>query len=120
MTTWRITWGDHVWREADLTVAHLNAICLVQGVDSWDQCNPLAGPGRALGVLSVLVAQAEGRAVDVVLGEIARRPAADLLEAIDVDDDDEEEPPPAGVPAQLPPKPPPRPPKQSKKLARTG
>ena len=110
---WRITWGDHVWTEADLTVAHLNAICLVQGVDSWDQCNPLAGPGRALGVRSVLVAQADGRSGDDVRKEIARRPASDLLEAIDVDDDDP--PGTAGVAAQLPPKPPPRPKQKQRK-----
>ena len=99
---WRITWGEHVWTEEDMTVAHMNAICLVQGADSWEQCNPLAGPGRALGVLAVFVAQAEGRAVDQVLQEIARRPASDLLNALDTVDDPEESPAAVVVPAPRP------------------
>ena len=117
---WRITWGDNVWTEEDLTVAHMNAICLVQGVDAWEQCDPLAGPGRALGVLAVLVAQAEGRDVNDVLLDIARRPASDLLNALDIVDDPDE--PPASVadvvPAPLPTKPPGQ--KQKKAFAKTG
>ena len=111
---WRITWGEHTWTEADMTVAHMNAICLAQGVDSWEQCNPLAGPGRALGVLAVFVAQAEGRAVDQVIQEIARRPASDLLNAFDTVD--EEEPPTAAF--SVVPAPPQRKPMPAKKKAK--
>lgn len=79
---WTIKWGDHVWGEADLTVGHMAAIVTVQGIDSWEQCNPLGGPVRLMGVLAVLLAVAEDRAVDDVIKELAVRPAADLLNAI--------------------------------------
>lgn len=96
---WRITWDDVTFDESELTVAHLNAICLVQGSDKWEHCNPLGGPGRALGVLAVVVALAEGRRVDDVIAEVARRPAIDLLNAFSVVDDDE---PPESQPAPIP------------------
>lgn len=85
---WRITWGDVTFDESDLTVAHLNAICLAQGSDKWEHLNPLAGPGRALGVLAVVVAVAEGRRVDEVIAEVSKRPAVDLLNAFSIVEDE--------------------------------
>lgn len=84
MADWQITWNGNSWTDDDLTGAHLAVIMALQGVDSWEFCNPLAGPVKLLGVMAALVSVAEQRAVTDVMQELVQVKAIDLLTALSI------------------------------------
>lgn len=79
---WQITWEGRTWTEDDLTTAHLLAIVAAQGIDTWEQCDPTAGPARLVGMIAALVAIADHRPIDAVIAEVATSPALLLADAI--------------------------------------
>lgn len=78
---WKLTWGEHSWTEADLTVAQAALAQLVTG-DGWNSANPLAGPNHAANLLAILVSEREKRDLADVIVEIGSRPATDIAAAI--------------------------------------
>lgn len=79
--TWKLTWGDHVFTEADLTVADVAAAQVLTG-DGWRSADPLQGPNHAANLLAVLVGRAEGRSALAVVEELAVLPAAEIVKAL--------------------------------------
>jgi len=65
--TWSIEWGEHSLHEDDVTGAHLAMLVLLNGEDSWSNCDlsdlaladPGVGPGRLMSWIIAMVAVAE-------------------------------------------------------------
>lgn len=91
MADWQITWNGNTWTDDDLTGAHIALIMGLQGVDSWEFCNPLAGPLKLLGVLAAFVSLAEQRVVGEVMQELTQARAIELLDAISIPEPDADE-----------------------------
>lgn len=91
MAGWQITWGKHTWTEDDLTGAHLLLIVASQGSDSWEQCDPTAGPARLIGVLAALIALANRVPVEQVIAQLSAMSASTLVSSIGPRPDEDEE-----------------------------
>jgi hypothetical protein len=84
MKSWRLTWGDKSWTEADMTGRHLVLVSLGIGSDGWD-ISPTAGPIRLLATLAAFVAVDSGREIADVLAELNALPASALVEALTIE-----------------------------------
>ena len=83
MRDWTITWDEHEWTPADLTVAHLALIVEGRLVDDW-AFDPTAGPMRLIYVLAAFIAVDTGQPLRLVLEGLYGLPASTLVEALDV------------------------------------
>lgn len=86
---WEFTYGDHVLRQADITVGQAERIEKLTG-KSWLLLNPVGSAAHARAVIQVMGADASGKTEAEVGAEIAAMRVDDyltLLEFRNVDDD---------------------------------
>lgn len=80
--TWQLSWGDHIWTEADVTGAHAALIALIGRADSFEMLDPLSGPMALMANIAAFVALAESRDVVAVMAELAAASLEQLLAAV--------------------------------------
>lgn len=86
---WEFTYGEHVLRQADITVGQAERIEKLTG-KSWLLLNPVASAAHARAIVRVMGADASGKSEDEVGAEIAAMRVdeyLDLLQYRNVDDD---------------------------------
>ena len=87
VTDWRLSWGDHVWTAADVTVGTALAVRELLGTtggEAWGALTPVTDPRTCAAFLAVLLAQTETRTVDDTTAEVMAASALDLVSALDV------------------------------------
>lgn len=84
MAEWQLSWRDHVWTAADLTISDLIVVGELLQVDSWAALEPTASPRACVGVLAVLIAKATGVPIEEAQAAVLGMSLPEFVGCLDI------------------------------------